>query len=128
MIAGGGGGIPVYIDDNGNYEGLDAVIDKDLASAVLAREIDAEILSILTSVDKVAINFGQPNQRQLDQCTLSEIRQYFDEGHFPPGSMGPKIRAAITFLESGGEMVTISSFKNARRALAGEAGTKIVPD
>jgi len=128
VIAGGGGGIPVYIDDNGNYEGLDAVIDKDLASAVLAREIDAEILSILTSVDKVAINFGQPNQRQLDQCTLSEIRRYFDEGHFPPGSMGPKIRAAITFLESGGEMVTISSFKNARRALAGEAGTKIVPD
>ncbi|HUV31280.1 MAG TPA: carbamate kinase [Acidobacteriota bacterium] len=127
VIAGGGGGIPAYVDENGNYEGMDAVIDKDLASAVLAREIGAGILSILTSVDGVAIYFGQPRQRQLDRCSLDEIKKYYDEGHFPPGSMGPKIRAAIDFLEGGGQMVTISAFRDARKALTGEAGTRIVP-
>ncbi len=128
VIAAGGGGIPVYIDKNGNYEGLDAVIDKDFASAVLAKEIGAGTLSILTSVDRVAINFGKPNQKELDHCTLSEIKRLFDEGHFPPGSMGPKVKAAIKFIEGGGEMVTITSFENACKALRGEAGTRIVPD
>jgi carbamate kinase len=126
VVAGGGGGIPVYVDHRGLLEGMDAVIDKDLGSAVIGREIGAGILSILTSVDRVAINFGQPNQRELDVCTLSEIKKYHAEGHFPPGSMGPKIQAAITFLEQGGEMVTISSFTDARRAIVGEAGTRIV--
>jgi carbamate kinase len=128
VIAGGGGGIPVYVDANGNLEGMDAVIDKDLASAVLGHEVGAGILSILTSVDNVAINFGKPDQRMLGTCTLSEIRRYYDEGHFPPGSMGPKVLAAIKFLENGGELVTITSFKNARRAVDGEAGTRIVHD
>ncbi len=128
VIAAGGGGIPVYVDDNGYLEGLDAVIDKDFASAVLAKEIGAGTLSILTSVDRVAINFGKPNQQELDNCTLSEIKKLFDEGHFPPGSMGPKVKAAIKFIEDGGEMVTITSFENACKALRGEAGTRIVPD
>ncbi len=128
VIAGGGGGIPVYIDDKGNYEGIDAVIDKDLASAVIAGEIGASILCILTSVDKVAINFGEANQKDLDICNLSQIKKYYDEGHFPPGSMGPKIKAAIMFLENGGELVTITSFNNAREAVSGKAGTRIIAD
>jgi carbamate kinase len=128
VVASGGGGIPVFVDQRGLLEGMDAVIDKDLGSAVLGREIGAEVLCILTSVDKVAINFGKPNQRELDVCRLSEIRKHREEKHFPAGSMGPKIDAAIEFLSTGGRMVTISSFANARRALVGEAGTRIVPD
>ncbi len=128
VIAGGGGGIPVYIDKNGDYEGIDAVIDKDLASAVIGAEIGAEILSILTDVDRVAINYGQPDQKDLGRVTLSEIKKYHAEGHFPPGSMGPKIDAAIKFLEDGGEMVAITSLNNAGKAIHGEAGTRIVPD
>lgn len=128
VIAGGGGGIPVYIDKNGDYEGFDAVIDKDLASAVIGQEIGAEILSILTSVDKVSINFGLENQKELDVVSLSEIKKYHADGHFPDGSMGPKIDAAVRFLESGGEMVTITSFQNAGKAIHGEAGTRIVAD
>ena len=108
--------------------GLDAVIDKDLASAVIAHEIGADILAILTSVKKVAVKFGRPDQRELDTVTLSEIRKYYEQGHFPPGSMGPKIEAAIKFLE-GGEVEVQASFpagvigstlENLREAAAGE--------
>ncbi len=128
VIAAGGGGIPVYIDGKGNYEGLDAVIDKDLASAVVASEIGADVLAILTSVDKVALDYGRPNQKELDTMTISEARRYYDQGYFPPGSMGPKIEAAIKFLEGGGGMVAISSLENARKSVYGEAGTRIIPD
>lgn len=128
VIAGGGGGIPIYIDENGNYEGIDAVIDKDLGSAVIAREIGAGILSILTDVERVALNYGKPDQEELDKVTLSEIREYHHQGHFPAGSMGPKIEAAIKFLEDGGQLVTITSLDNAYRVVRGEAGTRIVPD
>ncbi len=128
VIAGGGGGIPVYIDANGNYEGLDAVIDKDFASAVIAHEIGADVLAILTPVKKVALNFGRPDQKELDTVTLSEVRRYHEQGHFPPGSMGPKIEAAIKFLEGGGKLVVISSLEEARKAIYGEAGTRIIPD
>jgi carbamate kinase len=128
VIAGGGGGIPVFVDHRGLLEGMDAVIDKDLASAVIAREIGAGVLAILTSVDNVAINFGKPDQRNLEQVTLSEIKKHYNDKQFPPGSMGPKILAAIQFLEDGGEMVTITSFANAQKAVYGEAGTRIVPD
>jgi carbamate kinase len=128
VIAAGGGGIPVYIDHRNWLEGLDAVIDKDLASAVLAREIGASVLTILTSVDAVAINFGTPNERPLGRVTLQEIRSLQADGHFAPGSMGPKVRAAIKFLEEGGELVTITSFENAGKSLRGEAGTRIVPE
>jgi len=126
VIAAGGGGIPIYLDHRRGYEGIDAVIDKDLASAVLAGEIGASLLSILTSVEAVAVNFGTPQQKDLSHVTLDEIKKYYDEGHFPAGSMGPKILAAIKFLENGGDVVTISSFENACKALRGEAGTRIV--
>ncbi len=126
VIAAGGGGIPIYIDYRKWYEGIDAVIDKDLASALLASEIGAGILSILTSVDAVAVNFGTPQQKNLSEVTLAEIKKLHAEGQFPPGSMGPKILAAIKFLESGGEVVTITSFQNAAKSLKGEAGTRIV--
>jgi carbamate kinase len=127
VIAVGGGGIPVYNDDRNWLEGIDAVIDKDLASAVLAREIGADILSILTSVDAVAVKFGKPDQRELGEVTVAEIKRLQAEGHFPLGSMGPKIQAAIKFLEEGGRMVCITSFQNASKALRGQAGTRIVP-
>jgi len=128
VIAGGGGGIPVYIDEEGHYEGLDAVIDKDLASAVIGREIGAQVLCILTAVDAVVLNFGEPNEKPLGTVKVSQMKEYLKEGHFPAGSMGPKVEAAIKFIEEGGEMVTITSLGNARKAVLGEAGTRIVPD
>jgi carbamate kinase len=128
VIAAGGGGIPVYIDEKGNLEGLDAVIDKDHASAVLGLDIKSEILIILTSVEKVAINFGKKDEKWLDCVSVTEAQKYLDEGHFPPGSMGPKIRAAIQFIRGGGKEVVITSFNNAGRALQGGAGTRMLPD
>jgi carbamate kinase len=128
VIAAGGGGIPVYIDDKGNLEGMDAVIDKDLGSAVIAREIEADILAILTSVSRVAINYGTPQQQELENVTLSELTQYYEQGHFPDGSMGPKIAATIDFLKHGGDMVTIASLEEATAAVYGKAGTCVVPD
>jgi carbamate kinase len=127
VIAAGGGGIPVYIDHRDWFEGMDAVIDKDLASAVLAREIGADIFAILTSVEAVSIRFGQPDQEDLGEVTVSEIERLYDEGHFPPGSMGPKVRAAVKFVKNGGKMVLITSLENAGRALKGEVGTRIIP-
>ena len=107
---------------------MDAVIDKDLASAVIGTEIGADILSIFTSVDKVAINFHKPNQKLIDKMTVSEAKKYLTEGQFPDGSMGPKIKAAIQFIENGGKFVTISDVKDAQNAIKGSAGTRIVPD
>lgn len=128
IIAAGGGGIPVFKADNGWLEGLDGVIDKDLASALLGNEVGAAELMILTGVEKVAINFRQPNQQFLDRITISEARKYLDDGQFPPGSMGPKIRAAIRFLEGGGEKVTITSIEKSGDVLQGDVGTVIVND
>ena len=125
VIAAGGGGVPVYVEKDGTYEGVDAVIDKDRASAVLAHDIGAETLMILTQVDKVALNFKKPNQRDLDAMTLAEAKRYLAEGHFAAGSMGPKVEAAIQFLESGGQQVIITSLEKAAEALAGKAGTRI---
>lgn len=128
VIACGGGGMPVYIEDDGTFEGIDGVVDKDLASAVLADEIGADELIILTEVDKVAIHFNTPQQRFLDRMTVSEARGYLAEGHFPKGSMGPKIKAVIDFLERGGRRAIIASLEQAHDALHGRAGTEIVPD
>jgi len=125
VIAAGGGGIPVYLEDNGWLEGVDAVIDKDLASAVMASNIGAEELMILTGVDRVAINFGTPDQRFLDHLTIDEAAQYLRDGHFPPGSMGPKIQAAINFLTSGGKKVIITSIEKSLEAIFGHTGTVI---
>ncbi len=128
VIAAGGGGIPVYIDqNNGWYEGIDAVIDKDLSSAVLARDVGAEELLIVTAVEKVALNWGKPNQRNLDRISLTEAKKYMSEGHFPSGSMGPKIQAAINFLEEGGKKVSITSIEETVQAVEGGVGTVIVP-
>jgi len=126
VIAAGGGGIPVYIEQDGTYEGVDAVIDKDLATAVLARDIRARTLMILTGVDYVYLNFKKPDEVKLEKVTLAEARNFLAQGHFPAGSMGPKIEAAVGFLESGGEEVIITSLEKAKPALLGSAGTHIV--
>lgn len=127
VIAAGGGGIPVYVEKNGALEGMDAVIDKDRASAVLARDIGAELLLILTEVEKVALHFGTLLQIDLDKLTVEEAKKYLKEGHFPSGSMGPKIEAAIQFLESGGKEVIITSIPRAYDAVKKKtAGTRIV--
>ncbi len=125
VVASGGGGIPV-IREGDAFIGIDAVIDKDRAAAVLARDIDAELLVILTSVDKVSLDYSKPTQRNLDRIRLKEAEKYLAEGHFPPGSMGPKIEAAIEFLRSGGKKVLIGSIENAAAVVAGTSGTTIV--
>lgn len=127
VIAAGGGGIPVYVENNGKLEGVDAVIDKDRASAVLARDIGATLLLILTEVEKVALNYGTLLQQDLDRLTVEEAKKYLAERHFPPGSMGPKIEAAIQFLESGGKEVIITSIPKAYDSVKKKnAGTRIV--
>jgi carbamate kinase len=125
VIAAGGGGIPVYREESGWLEGVDGVIDKDLASAVLARDIDAKELLILTGVDKVAINFKKENHQDLPKLSLHQAKKYLSEGHFPKGSMGPKIQAAINFLEQGGQKVIITSIDNAVEAIVNQTGTEI---
>jgi carbamate kinase len=128
VVAAGGGGIPVVESEPGVYRGIEAVIDKDLASGLLAAILGIPLLIISTGVDKVALHFRQPNQRLLDRLTLSEARRWLDAGEFPPGSMGPKIQAAITFLEFGGREVLITSPYRLDEAVAGATGTRIVQD
>lgn len=125
VIASGGGGMPVIEKEGWGLDGLEAVIDKDLASERLAEALDAELLLILTDIDKVYLNYGTPNQKALDNVSLEELKKYYDEGHFPPGEMGPKILAAIRFLESGGKKVIISDVEKGWEAFKGETGTHI---
>jgi len=125
VITVGGGGIPVYIDDNGSYEGVDAVIDKDFASMLLAIEIEADLLVILTGVDHVSIDYGKPTQRDLDVLTVSDARKYYADKQFPAGSMGPKILAAIDFIDKGGKEVLITSIDCIVDAFEGKTGTRI---
>ncbi|MCU0486347.1 MAG: carbamate kinase, partial [Anaerolineales bacterium] len=127
VITVGGGGIPVHDVGGGEYRGVAAVIDKDFASSLLAREIKADLFLISTAVEKVAINFGKPNQKWLDRMTLAEAKQYLAEGtHFAKGSMAPKIQAIIWYLEAGGKQALITNPENIGRALRGETGTWIV--
>jgi len=126
VVASGGGGIPVVEKDSGGLIGIEAVIDKDFASALLAETIKADLLLISTAVEKVAINFNKPDVRWLDKMTVAEARQYIAEGHFAPGSMLPKVQACIDFLEKGGEKALITDPENIPRALNGETGTWIV--
>jgi len=128
VIAAGGGGVPVCYNSHAQLEGVDAVIDKDRASAVLARDIEAELLIILTGVEKVSLNYGTLLQRDLEKLTLKEAKEYLAQGHFPAGSMGPKIEAAITFLEAGGKEVVITSIEKGYQAIKGKAGTHIYSD
>jgi carbamate kinase len=123
----GGGGIPVVRNEDGDLRGVAAVIDKDYASALLAQSIDADLLLISTAVEHVYLNFGKPDQQPIRQMTVAEARQYIDEGHFAEGSMLPKIKAIVWFLENGGKEALITNPRNIARALAGETGTRIVP-
>lgn len=128
VICTGGGGIPVVTSETG-YQGVEAVIDKDRASALLAKEVDADILFILTAVEKVAINYGKPNQKWLSTMSIEETYQYIDEGHFAPGSMLPKVEAALSFVEAGkGKKTIISLLDKAKDALEGKTGTVIVSE
>lgn len=124
----GGGGIPVVDPGDGNYRGIAAVIDKDYASSLLAQKIKADLFVISTAVEKVAINFGKPEQKWLDKMTVAEAKTYLAEGtHFAKGSMAPKIQAIIWFMENGGKQALITNPENIGRALKGETGTWIVP-
>jgi carbamate kinase len=127
VITVGGGGIPVVADEDGNLQGVAAVIDKDYASSLLASRIGAELFVISTSVEKVALNWGTPEQSWVDHMTLAEARAHLEEGkHFAKGSMGPKIQAIVSYLESGGggKEALITNPENVERALAGETGTR----
>lgn len=127
VIANGGGGIPVIENEAGHLVGVEAVIDKDYGGALLANSVNADVFIIATAVEKVAINFNKPNQRWLDRLTVAEAKQYLADGHFHKGSMGPKIEAALQYLERGGKEAIITDPPNLSRALAGETGTHLVP-
>jgi carbamate kinase len=127
VVAAGGGGIAVVADAAGNLTGASAVIDKDHASSLLARELGADLLVISTAVEKVCLNFGKPNQVDVDRMTVAEAKQYVAEGHFKPGSMLPKIQAVIAFLEGGGREAIITDPAHLSLAFAGKTGTHVVP-
>lgn len=128
VIGAGGGGIPVVEDEDGGLTGVEAVIDKDFASALLATNVEASLLAVTTGVDQVAINFGTPDQENLHHVTASKMREYLEEGQFPPGSMGPKIEAALEYLDAGGKEVLITSPGSLQEALEGSTGTWITAD
>ncbi len=125
VIAAGGGGIPVILKEDGDLEGVDVVVDKDLASSVLARDVKAGCLMMLTGVEHVFLNFKQPNEQALSKLTVGDAKEYLKKGHFPAGSMGPKIQAAINFLDWGGELAVITSIDKVKEALLGNMGTRI---
>ena len=126
VIAAGGGGVPIQVKDDGKYEGVEAVVDKDLTSSVLACDVDAELLIVLTAEPQVYVDFNTPEQSPLSAVTLDEIQKLHVEGHFPPGSMGPKVEAAIHFLEQGGRRTLITDPDSLPRAMEGSAGTHII--
>ena len=126
VVACGGGGIPVIKEKNGNLKGVEAVIDKDRTAAVLGENVGAEILLILTDVEQVALNFGQAKQKNLEQMTIEEAKNYLKQGEFGAGSMGPKVEAACSFIESGGKKAIITSLPKAGDALKGTTGTHII--
>jgi carbamate kinase len=128
VIAGGGGGIPVYRGEDGDLKGVEAVIDKDYTASLIAAGIGADLLVILTGVDRVALNFGRPDETLLRRMTTSEARAHLDEGQFPEGSMGPKVRAGVEFVEKTGHEVLITSAPRLAQAVRGRTGTRIVPD
>ncbi|MEW6455981.1 MAG: carbamate kinase [Acidobacteriota bacterium] len=126
VISAGGGGIPVFINKRGMLEGVEAVIDKDYAASLLAREVGVHLFIILTSIDQVFLDYGKETQREIDIMRVSEAKKYLEEGQFPEGSMGPKIRAAIQFIEGGGKEVLITSANKLRASLINRAGTRII--
>jgi carbamate kinase len=131
LVAAGGGGIPVTRDEHGDWQGIEAVIDKDRTAALLGRTLDAPVFLIVTSVERVALDYGTPHEKTLDHLTTTEARRYFEAGQFPPGSMGPKIEAAIEFLrgcQPGDARVIICDIEHMAEALAGRSGTRIDAD
>ena len=126
VVACGGGGIPVIRKKNGELKGVGAVIDKDLVSEKLATLTSAKTLIIVSPVDQVSLYYGTSKQKNIAKMTIEEAKRYLDDGHFPPGSMGPKIQAAIKFLDEGGKRVLITSTKSTIKALDGKGGTEIV--
>lgn len=127
VVGVGGGGIPVLEDEHGELVGVEAVIDKDFGSSLLATMIQADLFIISTAVEKVALNFNKPDMKWLDCMTVAEAKQYQAQGHFAKGSMAPKIEAIIRFLEAGGKRAIITNPENIARALKGETGTTILP-
>jgi len=125
VIASGGGGIPVVRDDTGHLSGVEAVIDKDFTGALLAKIVEAEIFCVLTDVEKAALNFHKPDQKNLDHLTVQQARMYLEEGEFAKGSMGPKVEACCRFVESGGKKAIITSLEKCMEALDGKTGTTI---
>jgi len=125
VIGVGGGGIPVIRDENGDLKGTAAVIDKDHASALLASNIKADIFMISTAVEKACLNFGKPDQKDIEHATLEDIKKYIQEGHFKPGSMLPKMKAVVSFLEKGGEKAIITCPEKIKDAILGKTGTHI---
>jgi len=126
VIAAGGGGIPVIINGNGLFQGVEAVIDKDFASSLIAREVGCDLFIILTNVPRVSLNFGTSDEIPLSIMTIEEAEQYLEEGQFPPGSMGPKIQASIEYIKAGGTEVLITSASHLKSALIKRSGTRII--
>ncbi|KLO21751.1 carbamate kinase [Marinitoga sp. 1155] len=127
VVAGGGGGIPVIIEENGEIKGVEAVIDKDRASALLAKILNADEFIILTAVEKVYLNFNKPDQKALDTITIEEAEKYIAEGHFAKGSMLPKIESCVSFVKDAKKPALITDMEKLKEALEGKTGTKIIP-
>jgi len=126
VIAAGGGGIPVILNNRGLFEGVEAVIDKDYAAGLIAREAKVDLFIILTGIERVYLNFGKPDQKELPVMTTEEAQAYLDGGQFPSGSMGPKIRAAVEYIKAGGKEVLITDANHLKAALINRSGTRIV--
>lgn len=126
VIASGGGGIPVIINSRGLFQGVEAVIDKDYAASLIAREAKADLFIILTNVDQVCLNYGTPEEKTIPVMTVTQAEEYFSQGQFPMGSMGPKIQAAIEYIKNGGKEVLITSASQLKAALVNRSGTKIL--
>jgi carbamate kinase len=125
VIAGGGGGIPIVINGRGLFKGIEAVIDKDYTASLIAREVRVDLFIILTNIERVCLDFGTPQERPVDVMTASQAAEYLAQGQFPPGSMGPKIEAAVEYIRAGGKEVLITTAGHLRAALLGRSGTRI---
>jgi carbamate kinase len=126
VIAAGGGGIPVIINGRGQFKGVEAVIDKDYAASLIAREVKVDLFIILTNIERVYLNYGRPDQKEIAMMTVAEAQDYLNQGQFPPGSMGPKIKAALDYIQAGGKEVLITSASHLKAALINRSGTKII--
>ncbi len=126
VICAGGGGIPVILNGRGLFQGVEAVIDKDYAASLIAREVKTDLFIILTNVEKVYLNYGKPDQKPIERMSVREAKEYLAQGQFPEGSMGPKIKAAIEYIENGGKEVLITSATYLKAALIKRSGTRII--